>query len=201
MSESLPVYTADPMSELEVPAADPPQYLRRTMSQEAADLKALKAWAEKRDMMNGGAYMETFHIGGKTVTNGHIVDQDSTSHGSIGNADNYPSAAQDKEALDQRNQTLIQDDTRPSHQDNDSRAGVGKRISGFLKRISPAERAQQKAMAMTAEEEAADAKKYPMSEGTYGWEDYDPKKYATGPLYSSHKSALFVPPHTPPIDV
>jgi hypothetical protein len=31
-------------------------------------------------------------------------------------------------------------------------------------------------MAMSAEEEAADARKYPMSEGTYGWENYDPEK-------------------------
>ncbi|KAI5249658.1 hypothetical protein E4T42_05204 [Aureobasidium subglaciale] len=176
MSESLPVYSADPRSDSEEQAADPPQYLRRTASQEAANLKALKAWAEKRDMMNGGAYMETFHIGGKTVTNGHIVDPGSTSHASTSDFDSWPSAAQEKEALDRRNQTSSQDDASPSHQDNDSRPGVGKRISGFLKRISPAERAQQKAMAMTAEEEAADAKKYPMSEGTYGWEDYDPKK-------------------------
>ncbi|KAI5194640.1 hypothetical protein E4T39_08570 [Aureobasidium subglaciale] len=176
MSESLPVYTTDPTSESELPAADPPQYLRRTASQEAANLKALKAWAEKRDMMNSGAYMETFHIDGKTVSNGHIVDSGPISHSSTSNPDKYLSAAQEKVALDRDNQKFDQDDASPSYQDNDSRPGVGKRISGFLKRISPAERAQQKAMAMTAEEEAADAKKYPMSEGTYGWENYNPKQ-------------------------
>jgi hypothetical protein len=164
-SESLPVYTQDPPSEPELPATDPPQYLRRTASQEAA-----KAWAEKRDMMNGGGYMETFHIGGQTVTNGRLVDPN-THH-------DFPSAAQEKEALAQQHDHNISDPDGPSssQQDSDSRPGVGKRLSGFLKRISPAERAQQKAMAMSTEEEAADAAKYPMSEGTYGWESYDPAK-------------------------
>lgn len=169
-SDTLPVYAQDPPLEPELPTADPPQYLRRTASQEAANLKALKAWAEKRDMMNGGGYMETFHVGGQTVTNGHIVERDTTSQ-SINTPLN-------KEALAQQHDHHISDTNDPSssQQDNDSRPGVGKRLSGFLKRISPAERAQQKAMAMSAEEEAADAKKYPMSEGTYGWESYDPEK-------------------------
>ena len=168
-SDPLPVYTQDAPPEPELPNTDPPQYLRRTASQEAANLAALKAWAEKRDMMNGGGYMETFHIGGQTVTNGHIVQPNtsSTTH-------QFPSAAEEKEALAQQ-QLDDTDRAGSSQQGSDgSRPGVGKRISGFLKRISPAERAQQKAMAMTAEEEAADAAKYPMSEGTYGWETYDP---------------------------
>ncbi|CAD0114524.1 unnamed protein product [Aureobasidium uvarum] len=165
MPEPLPVYTQDPLPEPEVPAAEPPQYLRRTASQEAANLKSLKAWAEKRDMMNGGGYMETFHVGGKTVTNGHVVEEDTTS-----NPHRFPSAEQEKQAL-------AQDEARSSRRDSnsDDRPGVGKRLSGFLKRISPAERSMQKAMAMSAEEEEAEMKKYPMSEGTYGWENYDPK--------------------------
>lgn len=169
--ESLPVYTQDAPPEPEFPAADPPQYLRRTASQEAANLKALKAWAEKRDMMNGGGYMETFHIGGQTVTNGHIVNPNTSTH----TQHDFPSAAEEKEALAQQHD-LDEEGAGSSGKDSDARPGVGKRISGFLKKISPAERAQQKAMAMTAEEEAADAAKYPMSEGTYGWENYDPAK-------------------------
>jgi hypothetical protein len=168
-SEFLPVYTQDLLSEPELPTGDPPQYLRRTASQEAANLKSLKAWAEKRDMMNGGGYMETFHIGGQTVTNGHLVDSNDSR--STNTPHNFPSAAQEKEALAQQHDP---DGPSSSNQDSDSRPGVGKRLSGFLKRISPAERAQQKAMAMSAEEEAADAEKYPMSEGTYSWESYDP---------------------------
>ena len=173
-TEPLPVYTQDAPPEPELPAADPPQYLRRTASQEAANLQALKAWAEKRDMMNGGGYMETFHIGGQTVTNGHIVNPN-TSSSTTSMPHPFPSAAEEKEALAQQ-QDLDADGAGSSERDADGRPGVGKRISGFLKRISPAERAQQKAMAMTAEEEAADAAKYPMSEGTYGWENYDPAK-------------------------
>jgi len=169
-SESLPVYTQDAPSEPELPATDPPQYLRRTASQEAANLASLKAWAEKRDMMNGGGYMETFHIGGQTVTNGHIVQPNTSS---ATTSHRFPSAAEEKEALAQQ-QLDDAEGAGSSQQENDSRPGVGKRISGFLKRISPAERAQQKAMAMTAEEEVADAAKYPMSEGTYGWENYNP---------------------------
>lgn len=169
-SDPLPVYTQDAPPEPELPAADPPQYLRRTASQEAANLQALKAWAEKRDMMNGGGYMETFHIGGQTVTNGHIVNPTTSSSGA---SHNFPSAAEEKQALAQQ-QDIDAEGAGSSHQDSDSRPGVGKRISGFLKKISPAERAQQRAMAMTAEEEAANAAKYPMSEGTYGWENYDP---------------------------
>jgi len=167
-SDPLPVYTQDAPSEPELPATDPPQYLRRTASQEADNLASLKAWAEKRDMMNGGGYMETFHIGGQTVTNGHIVQPNtsSTTH-------QFPSAAEEKATLAQQ-QFDNQEGAGSSQQDSDSRPGFGKRISGFLKRISPAERAQQKAMAMTAEEEAADAAKYPMSEGTYGWENHNP---------------------------
>ncbi|CAD0098243.1 unnamed protein product [Aureobasidium mustum] len=163
MPEPLPVYTQDPLPEPEIPATEPPQYLQRTPFQEAARLKSLKEWAEKRDMMNSGGYMETFHIGGQTVTNGHLVQQSSAS------SQNYPSASQEKEAL----ASQYGDD---SFEQSESRPGVGKRISGFLKRISPAERAQQKAMAMSPEEEAADAKKYPMSEGTYSWEKYNPSK-------------------------
>jgi hypothetical protein len=104
------------------------------------------------------------------VTNGHIVERDTTSQPT-----NTPL---NKEALAQQHDHHISDsnDLSTVQQDNDSRPGVGKRLSGFLKRISPAERAQQKAMAMSAEEEAADARKYPMSEGTYGWENYDPEK-------------------------
>jgi hypothetical protein len=168
-SESLPVYTQNPQSEPEVPVTDPPQYLRRTASQEAANLKSLKAWAEKRDMMNGGGYMETFHVGGQTVTNGHLVKPDTTN-----THHDFPSAAQEKETLAHQHGISDSEDPSSSNQDNDSRPGVGKRLSGFLKRISPAERAQQKAMAMSAEEEADNAKKYPMSEGTYSWESYDP---------------------------
>lgn len=173
-SESLPVYAQDAPPEPELPTTDPPQYLRRTASQEAANLKALKAWAEKRDMMNGGGYMETFHIGGQTVTNGHIVNPN-TSHTTTTNHD-FPSATQEKETLAQQHDHDVSDPEGPSSSQQDSRPGVGKRLSGFLKRISPAERAQQKAMAMSAEEEAADAAKYPMCEGTYGWESYDPAK-------------------------
>jgi len=166
-SDTLPVYTQDAPPEPELPATEPPQYLRRTASQEAANLASLKAWAEKRDMMNGGGYMETFHIGGQTVTNGHIVQPNTSS---ATTSHDFPSAAEEKATLAQQ-QDLDAEGARASQQDSDgSRPGVGKRISGFLKRISPAERAQQKAMAMTAEEEAADAAKYPMSEGTYGWE-------------------------------
>lgn len=121
-------------------------------------------------MMNGGGYMETFHIGGQTVTNGHIVNPNTHQ--------DFPSAAQEKETLAQQQGRDTSDPDNPSssQQYSDSRPGVGKRLSGFLKRISPAERAQQKAMAMSAEEEAADAAKYPMSEGTYSWESYDPAK-------------------------
>ncbi|KAG9673537.1 hypothetical protein KCV03_g9742, partial [Aureobasidium melanogenum] len=167
MPEPLPVYTQDPLPEPEVPATEPPQYLHRTPSQEAARLKSLKEWAAKREMMNSGAYMETFHIGNQTVTNGQLVSSEpSSSH------HNYPTASQEKDALAAK----YGDDEEfehagSSHDTDSSRPGVGKRISGFLKRISPAERANHKAMAMTAEEEAANAKKYPMAEGTYGWEN------------------------------
>lgn len=114
--------------------------------------------------------METFHIGGQTVTNGHLVPSKPTSP-------TYPSASQEKEALATHyGDDNLEDGPGSSRRDGESRPGVGKRISGFLKRISPAERAQQKAMAMTPEEEAADAKKYPMSEGTYQWETYDPSR-------------------------
>jgi hypothetical protein len=177
MPESLPVYNQDPPSESEVPIADPPQYLRRTASQEAANLKALKAWAKERDMINGGAYMETFHIGGQTVTNGHLVEPNTTSHSTDTHHDSQ-SAAQEKETLaqEQDHHNSNSDGPSSSHQDSDSRPGFGKRLSCFLKKISPAERAQQKAMVVSAEEEAANAKKYPMSEGTYSWESYDPTK-------------------------
>ncbi|KAI4718662.1 hypothetical protein E4T48_05121 [Aureobasidium sp. EXF-10727] len=171
LPEQLPVYTSDPLPEPEVPAVDPPQYLRRTASQEAANLKALKAWAEKRDMMNGGGYMETFHVGGKTVTNGHVVDEATTT-----SFNEFPSAAQEKQALAHHHDDADEASSSRRDNENDGRPGVGKRLSGFLKRISPAERSMQKAMAMNAEEEAAEMKKYPMSEGTYGWENYDPNK-------------------------
>ncbi|KAH0028613.1 hypothetical protein KCU78_g3579, partial [Aureobasidium melanogenum] len=165
MPEPLPVYTQDPLPEPEVPATEPPQYLQRTPSQEAARLKSLKEWAAKRDMMNSGGYMETFNIGGQTVTNGRLVPSEpSSSH------HNYPTASQEKEALAAK---YGDDEGSSSHDTDSSRPGVGKRISGFLKRISPAERAQHKAEAMSAEEEAANAKKYPMAEGTYGWENMD----------------------------
>ncbi|KAK6003403.1 hypothetical protein QM012_009174 [Aureobasidium pullulans] len=175
MPEPLPVYTQDSLPEPEIPVTEPPQYLQRTPSQEAARLKSLKEWAAKRDMMNSGGYMETFHIGGQTVTNGHLVAPES----STSSHQSYPSASQEKEALATQygDDSFDQDGPRSSHHnDGDSRPGVGKRISGFLKRISPAERAQQKAMAMTPEEEAANAKKYPMSEGTYGWENMNSSK-------------------------
>ncbi|KAG9758442.1 hypothetical protein KCU73_g3898, partial [Aureobasidium melanogenum] len=170
MPEPLPVYTQDPLPEPEVPATEPPQYLHRTPSQEAARLKSLKEWAAKRDMMNSGGYMETFNIGGQTVTNGRLVPSEpSSSH------HNYPTASQEKEALaNAYNDGSFEEGSSSSHHDSEaSRPGVGKRISGFLKRISPAERAQHKAEAMSAEEEAANAKKYPMAEGTYGWENMD----------------------------
>lgn len=115
--------------------------------------------------------METFHIGGQTVTNGHLVTSSASTDSS-----SYPSASQEKEALAAKYGDEGLEGASLSQHDSDSRPGVGKRISGFLKRISPAERAQQKAMAMTPEEEAANAKKYPMSEGTYQWENYDPSK-------------------------
>ena len=170
LPEPLPVYIQDPLPEPEFPATEPPQYLQRTPSQEAARLKSLKEWAEKRDMMNSGGYMETFHIGGQTVINGHLVQQDSAS------SQSYPSASQEKAALATKYGDDSSEGASSSQHDSESRPGVGKRISGFLKRISPAERAQQKAMAMSPEEEAANARKYPMSEGTYSWEKYDPSK-------------------------
>ncbi|KAH0383242.1 hypothetical protein KCU92_g5463, partial [Aureobasidium melanogenum] len=167
MPEPLPVYTQDPLPEPEVPATEPPQYLHRTPSQEAARLKSLKEWVAKREMMNSGAYMETFHIGNQTVTNGQLVPSEPTSSA-------YPTASQEKEALATAYNDEEFEGASSSHHDSESsRPGVGKRISGFLKRISPAERANHKAMAMSAEEEAANAKKYPMAEGTYGWENMD----------------------------
>ncbi|KAG9663766.1 hypothetical protein KCU64_g1103, partial [Aureobasidium melanogenum] len=164
MPEPLPVYTQDPLPEPEIPATEPPQYLQRTPSQEAARLKSLREWAAKRDMMNSGGYMETFNIGGQTVTNGHLVSSSSP---------DYPSASQEKEALAAK---YGDDEGAEQAGSSHDRPGVGKRISGFLKRISPAERAQQKAMNMTSEEEAAEAKKYPMAEGTYGWENMNSSK-------------------------
>ncbi|KAG9696926.1 hypothetical protein KCU95_g3959, partial [Aureobasidium melanogenum] len=166
MPEPLPVYSQDAPPEPEIPTTEPPEYLQRTPSQEAARLQSLKEWAAKRDLMNSGGYMETFNIGGQTVTNGQLVSSSSTE---------YPSASQEKQALAAKYGDDGYEGASSSH-DSDSKPGVGKRISGFLKRISPAERAQQKAMNMTAEEEEAEMKKYPMAEGTYGWENMDSSK-------------------------
>ncbi|THW01177.1 hypothetical protein D6D26_05338 [Aureobasidium pullulans] len=179
--ESLPpAYTDETLREPEtLAAADPPQYSRRTASQEAANLKALKAWAERRDMIVPGAYMETFNIGGKKVVNGQLVEQTSTTSHPTTSHHQFPTAAEEKEKLGQQGDNhpaVNSGEAGPSNLDDHSSRGFGRRVSEFLKRISPAERAQQRGMAMNAEEDAADAKKYPMSEGTYGWEDYDPNK-------------------------
>lgn len=169
MPEPLPVYSQDAPPEPELPTTEPPEYLQRTPSQEAARLQSLKEWAAKRDMMNSGGYMETFNIGGQTVTNGQLVSSSSST--------DYPSASQEKQELAAKyGDDGYEEGSSSSHHDGDSKPGVGKRISGFLKRISPAERAQQKAMNMTPEQEEAEMKKYPMAEGTYGWENMDSSK-------------------------
>ncbi|KAH0364249.1 hypothetical protein KCU65_g6885, partial [Aureobasidium melanogenum] len=163
LPEPLPLYTQSAPSEPELPTTSPPEYLHRTPSQETARLQSLKEWAAKRDMMNSGGYMETFNIGGQVVTNGHLVSD-------------YPSASQEKQALAKEYGDEGIEGGSGEGAEKEDRPGIGKRISGFLKRISPAERAQQKALNMSVEEEAANAKKYPMSEGTYQWETYDPSK-------------------------
>ena len=169
--ESLPpAYTDETLRKPETSAAaDPPQYSRRTASQEAANLKALKEWAERRDMIVPGAYMETFNIGGKKVVNGQLVEQTSATSHPTTSHHQFPTAAEEKEKLgrqDINHPAVNSGEAGPSNSDDHSSRGFGRRVSEFLKRISPAERAQ----------DAADAKKYPMSEGTYGWEDYDPNK-------------------------
>ncbi|GAB7337097.1 hypothetical protein MBLNU457_g2497t1 [Dothideomycetes sp. NU457] len=180
MPETLPAYSQDPLPESEVPAIEPPQYQQRTPSQEAARLKSLQEFADQKRLENAGAYMETFYIGGQTVTNGHLVQQPGSSTSTSHNH-HYPSASQEKAALANQygeNDSFDQggSGSSSSHHDAESRPGVGKRISGFLKRISPAERSMQKAMAWTPEEEAANAKKYPMAQGTYAWENYGSSK-------------------------
>lgn len=175
MPEPLPAYTQDPLPEPEVPAIEPPQYLQRTHSQEAARLKSLQEFIEQKKLENAGAYMETFYIGGQTVTNGHLVQPEPTASSSH---HHYSTASQEKAALAGQygDDSFDQGASSSSHHDSESRPGVGKRISGFLKRISPAERSMQKAMAWTPEEEAANAKKYPMAQGTYQWENHGPSK-------------------------
>ena len=156
--ESLPpAYTDETLRKPETSAAaDPPQYSRRTASQEAANLKALKK-----------------------VVNGQLVEQTSATSHPTTSHHQFPTAAEEKEKLGRQDINLPavnSGEAGPSNSDDHSSRGFGRRVSEFLKRISPAERAQQRGTAMNAEEDAADAKKYPMSEGTYGWEDYDPNK-------------------------
>lgn len=176
MPEPLPVYTQDPLPESEVPATEPPQYLQRTPAQEAARLKSLKEFAAQKELEWSGGYMETFYVpGGQVVTNGHLVQPESTASTSH---HHYPTASQEKAALASQygDDSFDQGGPSSSHHDSATRPGVGKRISGFLKRMGPSERAQNKALAWTPEEEAANAAKYPMSEGTYMWEDVDKTK-------------------------
>ena len=124
-------------------------------------------------MMTSGAYMETFRIGDKVVTNGHLIEQPEPSSHSTTEAQHHTSRVDEKNPFADQNEDVAASD---SHDEIPPKEGFGRRLSGFLKKISPAERAQQKAMAASVEEEARNAKKYPMSEGTYNWEIYDPSK-------------------------
>lgn len=177
MPEPLPAYTQDPLPESEVPATEPPQYMQRTPEQEAARMKSLLEFVEQKKMENSGAYMETFYIGGQEVTNGQLVQPESSTSASH---HNYPTASQEKAALAGQYGDDSYDQGGPSlsrHDDSARRpSGVGKRLSGFLKRISPSERAQQKALNWTPEEEAANARKAPIAQDTFAWERVDPLK-------------------------
>ncbi|KAJ9630617.1 hypothetical protein H2203_001140 [Taxawa tesnikishii (nom. ined.)] len=130
----VPVYSETPQPVDDAPSHPPPEYTKRTPSQEALYMKELRAWAAEKEMMVPGAYMETFRVGDKVVTNGRLAKDSSTQ--ATSSSSSGPKSSDDAaEATD-----------------SPRRESVGRRMSSFMKKISPAERAQRKFEGLSDEE-------------------------------------------------